>query len=296
MFISRVIVWLAVLCFLPAFLNANAAVESGTKTSSILSHDGVKIAYLSAGNGETTLVFIHGGYADKGYWHNQVKHFAGKHRVIAVDLVGHGQSGRNRETFTMQSFARDVQAVLEKEKVKIAILIGNSLGGPVALETTALMKEKILGIVAVDTLNDIQAKPPAGYFTKLAQTMRTNYKATITGMAKSLFHDGEKNPLYAGLLKKMLVFPPEVAAKLLESFEGYDMSATVKKISHPIRCINGAAYPTRVENNRKFHKDIKAVIIPKTGHYPMLERPGIFNRHLNAVILELTTGKKQTAE
>lgn len=281
------ILWLTVtLIFFSISLQMEAKHAAAAKSWKVISQDGVEIVYLSRGTGEVSLVFIHGGFADKGYWHNQVKRFGETFRVIAVDLAGHGQSGKNRAKLSMKTFAGDVKAVIEKEKLNRIILIGNSLGGPVALETTRLMPDKVLGIVGVDTFNDFQDKRPAGFYKKLARSMRTNFKVVMGNMAESLFHSGEKHPLYPELTKKMLAFPPEIAANLMESFDGYHRLETLKQVPHPIRCIMGDMYPMRVEKNRQVHKDFDAVIIKETGHYPMLERPKLFNGHLETIIAE----------
>ncbi|MCP4213063.1 MAG: alpha/beta hydrolase [bacterium] len=288
----KIIVWFTLLCILPVLMHAAAGADSDIKTRSTLSQDGVKIVYKSGGNGEITLLFIHGGYADKSYWRNQLTHFALKHRVIAVDLAAHGQSGKNRDVFSMKAFALDVLAVMEKEKVNRAILIGNSLGGPTALEAAILLPGEVLGIVGVDTFNDIQAKRPAGFFKKLIQSVRSDFEGTMTGMAKSVLRDGERNPLYGELHKKMLTFPRDDVVKVLEYLEEYDLLETIKKVPHPIRCINGDTYATYVEKNRRVHADFNAVILPKTGHYPMLERPEKFNHLLETVISQLISVKK----
>lgn len=70
----------------------------------------------------------------------------------------------------------------------------------------------------------------------------------------------------------------------MESFAFYDIAAAFKRDKQPIRCINGDLYPTRVEENRGLHPDFDAVVLPHTGHFPLLEKPGLFNRYLEAWI------------
>lgn len=50
--------------------------------------DGVQIVYSVAGAGQPALVFIHGGLANRGFWHEELKGFADRHRVIALDCRG----------------------------------------------------------------------------------------------------------------------------------------------------------------------------------------------------------------
>jgi len=60
----------------------------------VLSKDGTPISYEISGTGEPALLFVHGWSCDARYWRVQVPHFSKKHRVIILDLAGHGHSGR----------------------------------------------------------------------------------------------------------------------------------------------------------------------------------------------------------
>jgi alpha-beta hydrolase superfamily lysophospholipase len=61
------------------------------------STDGVPIAYTFGGDKGPALVFIHGGFANRGFWSGQLGALAPQHRVVALDLAGHGASGRDRK-------------------------------------------------------------------------------------------------------------------------------------------------------------------------------------------------------
>jgi pimeloyl-ACP methyl ester carboxylesterase len=257
-----------------------------------VSADKVEIVYTIQGSGETAVIFIHGGFANRSFWSNQMKPFAEKYRVIALDLAGHGESGKNRKKWNLPAFAEDVRAVMKKEKIHRAVLVGNSLGGPVALETARLLPDRVVGIVAVDTFQ-VFMLPPADHFQQQAKAFRSDFAGTMRKMVHSLFHTDVDPALYAQVEKKMLKGSTEMAVEFMESFATYDLVETVKKVPHPIRCINGDLFPTQVEKNRLLHPDFNAVILPHTGHYPMLERPELFNRHLEKILSGLTVKKKE---
>lgn len=73
--------------------------------------DGVELVYSAAGAGEPALIFVHGGLADRSFWDAQLKACAADHRVLALDLPGHGESGANRKKWGIPEFGADVRAV-----------------------------------------------------------------------------------------------------------------------------------------------------------------------------------------
>src|ERR1700694_1615371 len=129
MFQSRVMLVAAVLV-----AACTKAPKSGVGSGTVSSADGVPIAYEVRGQGPTTLVFVHGWSCDRNYWRHQMDAFQGQYRVIALDLAGHGASGKGRTAWNIPNFANDVAAVVRAVDAKNVVLIGHSLGGPVVVE------------------------------------------------------------------------------------------------------------------------------------------------------------------
>src|ERR1700730_13647798 len=73
--------------------------------------DGARIHYVNYGKGSEALVLIHGWTCNLDNWRDQMPDFAKRNRVIAIDLPGHGQSDKPQLTYSMDVFARAVQAV-----------------------------------------------------------------------------------------------------------------------------------------------------------------------------------------
>ena len=103
-------------------------------TGSVESGDGVLISYQMAGEGPVSVVFVHGWSCDRSYWKEQLDHFAQVHRVVAIDLAGHGDSGLNRDDWTLPAFGQDVAAVINGLGLERIVLVGHSMGGLVAGE------------------------------------------------------------------------------------------------------------------------------------------------------------------
>ncbi len=252
----------------------------------VRSADDVEIAYTARGTGAPALVFIHGGLADRSFWAPQIDALAGTYRVVALDLAGHGESGRNRKEWTIAAWAADVRAVADALKLERVVLVGNSLGGPVALEAAALLKGRALGVVGVDTLHDATQVIPAADAHARAEAFRKDFAGTCHGMVEGLFHPGTQPELRAWAEKRMCAGPPEVIVGMMEGWGGYDLAKTFRNAGVPIRAINGDLWPTRVDVNRTVTPDFQAVIMKGAGHYPMLERPAEFNR----LLLEIVQG------
>jgi len=261
--------------------------DAGIQRKTCRALDGVQIVYSAAGAGEPALVFIHGGLADRTFWDAQLKAFAGKHRVIALDLPGHGESGTNRKKWGLPEFGADVRAVIDAEKVKRVIIFGNSLGGPVAIEAALLLPGRALGVVGVDTFQDL-SKITEDEAKQRSELFRRDFAGGLREMIKALFYPDADAALVADAELRMARSSPEAAQAMFLSLAGYDTGAPARRLTVPLRAINGDLYPTDLEAVRRIKPDFEAVIMPHMGHYPMLERPDEFNRHVAAIVSELS--------
>ena len=252
-----------------------------------LAEDGVSIVYSAAGAGDPALVFIHGGLADRTFWEGQLREFAGLHRVVALDLPGHGESGLNRKKWGIPEFGADVKAVIEAEKLKKVIIFGNSLGGPVAIEAALLLPDRVLGVVGVDTFQVLDIRITPEEAKQRAELFQNDFNSALKQMVRSLFHADADPALIADAESRMAGTSPEAARAMLLSLAGYDEGAAVRRLTVPLRAINGDLYPTDVKGNRKVKADFDAVIMKHMGHYPMLERPTEFNDRVREIVASL---------
>ena len=112
--------------------------------------DGAQIFYQSHGKGDEALVLIHGWSSNLDFWKGSSSELGKRNRVIAIDLPGHGKSDKPEVTYSMDFFARAIDAVLKDAGVKRAVLVGHSMGTPVARQYYRKFPEKTLAIVIVD--------------------------------------------------------------------------------------------------------------------------------------------------
>lgn len=253
--------------------------------------DGVSIVYSAAGAGEPALVFVHAGLANRSFWNAQLLAFAPRCQVIAVDLPGHGESGRDRVKWGVPEFGGDVAAVMEAEKVRAAILVGNSLGGPVAVEAALLRPRDVLAVIGVDTFQRVNYTVPPKHARQRADMFRDDFAGSVEQMLTTLFHPDADPALVADVRRQMLHMPVAVVHAMFLSMGAYDLGATVRRLRPPLRAINGDLYPTEVEAVREVKRDFDVVVMPHAGHFPMLERPTEFDAHLSELVGALAASR-----
>jgi pimeloyl-ACP methyl ester carboxylesterase len=255
--------------------------------------DGVRIVYDMRGSGAINLVFIHCWGCDRSFWREQLDHF-GKvdlYRVVSLDLPGHGASGVDRETWQVADLGADVKAVVDELGLEQVLLIGHSMGGPVALYAAQLMPEKVTGIVCIDTLHNAEYEYPPELFEQIVTSYEQDFTGTMTRMVESAFPEDADPELVSWVTAKSTASNPEAAIGLLKDFQKLDLKAALLAVKVPIRCINAAprgpgGAETAIEINRSY-ADFDAVLMEGVGHFPQLERPDELNLHLETLLIEL---------
>jgi pimeloyl-ACP methyl ester carboxylesterase len=254
--------------------------------SVVAAADGVPIHYEVKGKGEPALVFIHCWSCDRNLWENQVPVFSKNHRVVTIDLPGHGESGKGRSNWSIESYGEDVNRVVTKLGLKRVVLIGSSMGGPVALEAARRMPERVVAIVPVDTLQNVD-RMMTEQVEAMVKQIQSDYKAEITKFANQyLFAPSTPTSVRERVLSKAIAMPPEIGLPILKAAALYNPVPALESIKAPIRAINSDLYPTNLEGLRKHAPQFEAVIIKGVGHYPMLEDPVRFNELLAGVLRE----------
>lgn len=118
--------------------------------SKFVTLNGAKIHYQSYGQGSNAFVLVHGWSSNLEAWGHQIPELAKRGRVIALDLPGHGKSDKPELPYTMDHFAAAIDAVMKDAKVERGIILGHSMGTPVARQFYRKYPKKTLAIVIVD--------------------------------------------------------------------------------------------------------------------------------------------------
>jgi pimeloyl-ACP methyl ester carboxylesterase len=165
------------------------------------------------------------------------------------------------------------------------------MGGFVVIEAARLLPGRVIGLIGVDTLHDVEMKFPKDETERMVKGLERDFAGTCKPFVKSMFLESSEAELVTEVTDDMCSAPPEVAIASLRAATSYDAAAGLDAAKVPLRCINGTHIPTNVETNQKHTPSFHVYPIENTGHFPMLERPVEFNRLLRQAVEELTGPK-----
>lgn len=250
--------------------------------------DGIATHYLEAGSG-TPIVLIHGGGAGadaRGNWTDLIDRLAQDHRVIAPDMIGFGQSTKPAsETFAYSQPERERHLAkwLKGMDLGPALLVGNSMGGLTALGVTVDHPELVSGLILMGS-----AGLPVPMSAQLQTIMEYDY--TTEGMARiveALTGPGFTPP--AGMVEYRYRLSIDADARRAydgiiawqRANSGLGISEQrIASVTAPTLVVAGkddGVVP--VANAYRFLELIPqswGAIIPRCGHWPMLEFPQEF--------------------
>lgn len=136
---------------------------------------GRRISYDVYGDGQRPLVLVHGLLMNRRMFERLGPEMAEVgHRVIAIDLLGHGRSDRPPEMahYSMTFFARQVEALLDHLGIEEAVIGGTSLGANVTLETAYLAPKRVRGMMVEMPVLDNALLAAAAIFTPIMLGLR----------------------------------------------------------------------------------------------------------------------------
>ena len=242
--------------------------------------DGAEICFESWGDGDTALVFVHGGLCDRSFWFEQIGPFSSGHRVVALDLPGHGDSGKTRTEWSAELLGDDVCRVVQALDTGRVILVGHSAGAPVVVEAARQLGSVVLGVVVVDFFHALGAGPPRrpGAGGDMKEAMR-----------QGMFTPDADLALREKIIEAMTSAPPEVAAGLQRAVSAFDVGAGLKAIAAmPISLVLSDLRPIEPAALRSLHPEVRVCAVRNVGHFLMLEAPHTFNAVLRTEVLLMT--------
>lgn len=277
----KIMVLLLVIIYLPGCQEMPVK-QPEVVEGNIESADGISIHFTMRGNGDTTLVFVHGWSCDSSYWQAQMDAFAASYRVLAIDLAGHGQSGIGRKDYTISAFADDVERVIDHLDLRKAVLVGHSMGGSVIIETAQRMPERVTKLIAVDSFETQFQWPTENKVPEILAPFKSDFYKTTYQMVKGMFSPKADPAIVQRIANDMASAPSEVGISALTNIFKWisnDYQNKRNQLKAPLIHINAA------QTNRPSATE-KIIVVPYVGHFITQEAPDQFNAALKRALAE----------
>ncbi|TDD99847.1 alpha/beta fold hydrolase [Flavobacterium cellulosilyticum] len=186
-----------------------------------------KISYSDTGKG-SAVVLLHGFLENKSMWQNLAPELSLKHRVITIDLLGHGESECLGYVHSMEENAEVVRAVLSELRIRKVILVGHSMGGYVALAFAEMFPIMIKGLVLMNSTSKADS-----------EARKTNRDRAIKAVKKD----------YAGFVRLSIanLFNPDNREKLADEIEKVKKEA----LKTPLQGVVASLEGMKIRKNRE---------------------------------------------
>ncbi len=239
----------------------------------------------------TPIVLIHGYSASMHWWNRNVAELARSHRVIRIDLLGHGGSEKPTSGYSMKNQAELVASALNEKGVSNAYVVGHSMGGTVATALAEQNPKLVDRITIIGTpADDEDAKLPFLGRLIFVPVLGHGLHAIATkpvvknGLKSAFAPDYDKIPDqfvedYLDLNYSAVKDSKDEAGKYLNE---RGLSERLKKTGKPLLVIFGRedqiVDPAALKKFRSNVPNSKTRYIDDAGHTPQYEKPKLVNR------------------
>ena len=202
--------------------------------------DGVPLAFDDNETPSSALVLIHGWGCDHTVLLRQQAFFAETHRVVNLDLRGHGESSSPEQIYSIAQFADDVAWLCHEIDIERAVLVGHSMGGAVAIETAYRHPELVQAVGLIDSA----FRPPSELMQILAPLLpglhgcdyENTYRKIMTALSLPTDLAELTSPIFSNLPRA----PQHVLLSALQHMEQHDFARAAASCLVPIAYIRTA--------------------------------------------------------
>ena len=238
------------------------------------------IAVSDSGSGNP-LVLLHGFLENMDMWEELVAPLQAQHRIIRIDLPGHGASPVVAETHTMELMADMVMQALEQLGVQRFALAGHSMGGYVSLALAEAHPEAVAGLCMMHSTATADSEEKKANRLRAIAAVEDNHVAFVKEAIPNLFAPANvaRFPKAIARLQEVAAQTPAqgIAAALRGMRERPDRQDVVKGFACPVLWIVGRRDPAvpyaLMPNQLSLARDSAALVLESTGHMGFVEAP-----------------------
>jgi len=249
--------------------------------------DGCEIYYEVVGAGPP-VVLVHGLGSCVRDWDRQIPAFAAHHTVIAVDLRGHGESGKPAGPYSMARFAADVARVLETLAVGPAHIVGLSLGGMVAFQLAVDAPQYVKSLAIVNSAPEVIPRSVREWLALKARV----WGLRLLGLPKFAERIAAMNFPDPGQAAERRALAARIAANDVAAYRastraivGWSVADRISSIRCPVLVVTADHDYTPVAHKERYAAKMpraRVAVIERSRHVTPIDQTEVFNR----VVLE----------
>jgi pimeloyl-ACP methyl ester carboxylesterase len=243
--------------------------------------DGVRICYDEAGTAGPPILFVHGWCCDHSYFAPQLWHFATRHRVVAVDQRGFGQSDKPEQKYTIEGFADDLAFLCREIGLEKPAVVGHSMGGAISLALAARHPQLPRAIALCDPAVFFPAIVTAGIGAFVTALGTPGYREAAAGFVEQRLFGPKDDPVRrARITSHMLETPQHVMRSAFEHLLAFDSDSAARACKVPVLLIDAES---PIVERQRFVNACPQLVCAQTagaGHFHQLEVPDQINAML----------------
>ena len=198
-----------------------------------------ELGYDAAGAGEPALLFLHGWCGDRSFFAPQFDYFSQSHRVVSVDLPGHGTSAVPEE-YAIDAFASDVAELAADLHLGRSVVFGHSIGAMVALALSQSAPE-LVGAVALIDPPPLSKEVWKGFAPQLIASFSGPDGPTgRRQFVEQMFLPTDDATRRAKIIETMTAVPNDIAIPLVQAIAAFDAMAVLQQCEVPVLTISSA--------------------------------------------------------
>ncbi len=261
--------------------------------SKYISVDDFKIHYKDYGQGDKTLIFIHGWGCDLNAWEYQYDYFKDKYRLVLIDLPGYGQSDKAEKEYTIDFFARSVLEIINDLEIRNPVLIAHSMGLPVAIEVLKQLNNdsallcNIDGVYfdfPTDSIENLQYKEGLNGFVDMFKG--ENYKQNVEQFCQGFITETTPENVSDYILSTMTETPEKIGFQTMKSLinQKFWDKKTINNQTIAIYAKIADLPPDNENVLRTKFTNLKYIEMDSVNHFLMMEKPREVNKILEEFI------------
>lgn len=196
-----------------------------------LIYKNTKIAFTDQGKG-TAVVLLHGFLENQTMWNAFVPELSKKHRVVTIDLLGHGETECLGYVHTMEDQADMVHHVLHELKIRKAVLVGHSMGGYVALAFAELYPDMMKGLFLLNSTSRADSDERKANRDRAIAAVKENYATFVRMSIANLFSEDNRERLDSEIEKVKLEALKTPLQGIVAALEGMKIRKDREVILH----------------------------------------------------------------